>query len=208
NCNSAYDPPYPDPACKCTDSNPASCQNSPRQLCLDNTATVAAIQAAYNQHNIRTIVVGFGAETASGDGPLVLEAMAKAGGFPRTCPSGTNAECGTGTCDAANKTCSPSFYQAANAADLARVLANIAKKVSQAPCDYLLDVTPSDPNFISVLVNGTSVPRGSDSWIYLGPGGDGGASGKVQLVGSLCTQAKAATPDTPVQIEIRLLRTF
>src|SRR6185369_12136418 len=111
-------------------------------------------------------------------------------------------------CDAANKTCSPSFYQASNAADLARVLANIAKKISQAPCDYLLDVTPSDPNFITVLINGSPVPRGPDTWVYFGPGGDGGANGKVQLVGALCTQAKSATPDNPVSVEIRLLRTF
>lgn len=212
NCNTAFDPPYdpanPNGACRCTDSNIDSCKASPRALCLDQSATVNAIAAAFSQRNIRTIVVGFGAETAAGDGPMVLEAMAQAGGFPRTCPQGTNAECGTGTCDPASKTCTPGFYQASNAADLATVLANIAKKISQTPCDYLLDVTPSDPNFITVLVNGNPVPRGPDTWVYFGPGGDGGANGKVQLVGSLCTQAESATPDNPIKIEIRLLRTF
>jgi hypothetical protein len=212
NCNVSFEPPYdvnnPTGGCKCTDTNVESCKASPRALCLDQSATVAAIQAAYAQHNIRTIVVGFGAETGADEGKDVLEAMAQAGQFPRTCPSGTNAECGTGSCDAANKTCTPGFYQATNAADLARVLANIAKKISQAPCDYLLDVTPSDPNFITVLVNDTVVARGPDTWIYLGPGGDGGTFGKVQLVGALCEQAKQATPDSPVEVEIRLLRTF
>jgi hypothetical protein len=210
NCNGQFTPSYPDPACRCTDTNTDSCNQSPQQLCLDQSNAVNAITAAFRDHSIRTIVVGFGADTQSGDGPAALQAMAVAGQFPRTCPSGTNAECGTGTCDAANKTCTPAFYQATNAADLARVLESIAKHISQTPCDYLLDVTPSNEAFISLLVNGSVVARDDVStWTYVGPGGDGGgAHGKVKLVGALCDQAKAATPDVPVKVEIRLLRTF
>ena len=208
NCNPNNPYTYPDANCRCTDLNPSACTNEPKRLCLDADATVAAITGIRTNKNIRTIVVGFGADTLSGDGPATLQAMAVAGGFPRTCPGGTNAECGTGTCDAASKACTPGFYQAANATDLANVLANIAKKISQAPCDYFLAVTPSNDAFITVLVNGQVVPRGSDTWQYLPPGGDGGTYGEVQLVGALCTQARAATETSPVSVEIRLLKTF
>ena len=88
------------------------------------------------------------------------------------------------------------------------MLANIAKTINQSPCDYRLEVTPSDPSFITVLVNGQVVARGPDTWQYLGAGADAGAHGEVQLIGALCQQAKQATDIDPVKVEIRLLRTF
>ncbi|HVE83648.1 MAG TPA: adventurous gliding motility lipoprotein CglB, partial [Myxococcales bacterium] len=142
----------PDTTCRCTDTNTSSCTAAPKLLCLDADATVAAIDGVRTTQNIRTIVVGFGAETSSGDGPDVLRRMALAGGFPRTCSGGTDAECGLGgVCDPTSKTCNPPFYQATNATDLAAVLAKIAKTISQTPCNYFLAVTPSKPEFISVL---------------------------------------------------------
>jgi len=212
NCNPNHPTPYPDANCKCTDTNPLSCDASRSQLCLDQAATVNAITAAYANNNIRTIVVGFGADTAGAEGQAVLEAMANAGQFPRTCPGGTQAECGTGTCDVTSKTCDPPFYQAGNAAELATVLANISKKLSQAPCDYTLAVTPSDANLIAVLVNGVVVPRGTDTWQYLAPNSPSCPTacpfGEVQLTGQLCTDARTATEQDPFKVEIRLLRTF
>ncbi len=99
------------------------------QGCLDTTDSVHAI-VELRQKNIKTIVVGFGADALNGDGPAALNAMALAGGFARTCPQGTDAECGVGnTCDVATRVCQQTFYRATSATELATALAQIAGPV-------------------------------------------------------------------------------
>src|SRR5205814_6955098 len=40
NCNPNFQPAYPDPACRCTDTNDSSCRGESSRLCLDETNTV------------------------------------------------------------------------------------------------------------------------------------------------------------------------
>src|SRR5262249_35085856 len=83
--------------------------------CLDDDGSVQAIRdlrdATKHAGGIRTIVVGFGSDTASGGD--VLNAMAVAGGFQRTCPSGNDSECGSSNTCLPTKVCAKAYYQAA-----------------------------------------------------------------------------------------------
>ena len=88
--------------------------------CLDSSGSITAI-SELNIRGIKTIVVGFGPESAGGATPAVLDAMARAGGAPRSCPNGTSAECGGGMC-LSNRTCQRAFYGATSAAELESVL--------------------------------------------------------------------------------------
>jgi hypothetical protein len=185
-------------ACKCTLAA-GNCAGTFCTLgCLDQGGSVAEV-TALRAKKIRTVVVGFGADTAAGDGPVVLNAMAEAGGFARACPLGTNAECGNNnTCDQVSKLCQKRFYQAGNAAELATALAQIGALVAQGdPCVYPLEATPSDPKFLTVLIDGVTTPAGTDTWNYSG--------GKITFTGALCNKVSNATPSTPVRVEFRIV---
>ncbi len=93
--------------------------------CLDRYASVAAVMELRNK-GIKTVVVGFGAETVSGDAPETLNAMADEGGFAVSCPNGTDQECrANGPCSAATRLCTKKYYQATNQAELEAVLGAI-----------------------------------------------------------------------------------
>src|SRR5688500_14189138 len=120
NCNSNNANSCTSSSCRCTLTPATSCTPSSicTQGCLDKDHSAAQV-TELRKKNIRTIVIGFGADTASGDGPDTLNAMAENGGFARSCPNGTSAECGSGnTCDTATGLCGRKFYQASSAADL------------------------------------------------------------------------------------------
>ncbi len=105
-------------ACQCTTS---TCTNALCSLgCLDTDATISAV-STLRTAGVRTIVVGFGADTASGPAITVLDAMARAGGAPRSCPNGTSAECGGLQC-LSNRTCEQAFYRAQTSVELQAVL--------------------------------------------------------------------------------------
>ncbi len=201
NCNANHPVSYkadPD-ACRCTLAGASSCAFFDRQSCLDDQNSAAQV-AKLKASGIRTIVIGFGAETATGVGPGVLNAMAEAGGFARACPRGTDAECGgaAGSCNQATRVCSQKFYQAANGDELARALEDISKFLDQDPCAYLLDSQPSDPAFLTVMVDGVNQPRGSDTWLY--------EAGTVKFQGALCDTLTAATTDDPIDVEFRVVQ--
>ncbi len=188
-------------ACKCTLS---SCSGSFCTAgCLDKDASIAAV-VNLKQRDIRTIVVGFGADFgASGDGPDVLNGMAEAGGWPKSCPNQTDAECGgaPGSCDKTKKVCLQKFYQASNATELAKTLADISASIgADTICRYALDAAPSDPRFVSVLVDGVPTLHGNDTWEY--------AAGNVELKGALCARVTGATPQTPVKLEFRIVESI
>jgi hypothetical protein len=87
--------------CKCTLFPSTSCEPSSYCTtgCLDADASTSET-TKLRSRGIKTIVVGFGAETAGGRGPATLNAMAEAGGFLRRCPGGSDAECGiNNTCN-------------------------------------------------------------------------------------------------------------
>ncbi|HVE83649.1 MAG TPA: adventurous gliding motility lipoprotein CglB [Myxococcales bacterium] len=205
NCNLDNPYTYPDAGCRCTDPSTSVCSSSPKKLCLDQDATVEQIRGLAAA-GVRIVVVGFGAETASGDGPAVLTAMGQAGGYTITCPGGTDAECAGGTCNLADQTCSNTYYQAKDGAALSEALARLAQTLDPTPCLHVLPLEPSDPSFISVRVDGQPVLRGTDTWAYLPPTAT--TKPQVQLLGSLCDQAKASTTLNPLDVVIVVLQTI
>ena len=202
NCNSANPNNQcagANPNCRCTTSG---CSGSLCALgCLDRAGAIDNVQQLRGKQ-IKTIVVGFGADTATGDAPDVLNAMAEAGGFARTCPNHTNAECGTGGQCLAGDVCDKKFYQAKNGAELSQALTNISNILGQGnPCEFPLEAQPSNPKVLTVIVDGVVVPACStgtcDTWTYVG--------GKVIFQGAKCDQIKNATPAKPVKVEIRIV---
>lgn len=185
--------------CKCTLS---SCQTDCAVGCLDTQAVVDAT-IANARRTITTIVVGFGADTAVGDAPDVLNAIAKAGTFPRDClTTHTDADCGTGnTCDVASGLCTKAFYQATDANELSQTLRDIINKIKE-PCKFKLDTLPPRPEYIAVIVNGVNVPSGPDTWQL--------TAGQVVFedTTAICQQIKASTAANPVDVQIRVIETF
>ena len=201
NCNSANANNCMSPvACKCTLVPATSCMPASfcTQGCLDKDNSAAQV-TELRKKNIKTIVIGFGADTAGGDGPDTLNAMAENGGFARSCPNLTDAECGANnTCNVATKLCNRKFFQATSATELALALAEISKAIDPAGlCNYTLDSIPSDPKFLAVIINGKNQP---DKWTY--------SAGKVTFTGTLCEEVKKATPDEPVRVEFRIVETI
>ncbi|QSQ27300.1 adventurous gliding motility lipoprotein CglB [Pyxidicoccus parkwayensis] len=188
-------------ACKCTQTGATACTGTfSRRGCLDMDASVTAVRELAAK-KITTIVIGFGTETAEGSGPAVLDAMARAGGFARTCEAGETT-CGPNDpCDPVTRLCSRSFYQAGNQAELADALEAISKKVvNPEPCLIKLDPSqlPSDPKLIVVYIDGERTLTGDNSWTLEDRG--------VLFNGNACERIKASTPDSPIDIEIRAIR--
>ncbi len=189
-------------ACSCTTSTcaPSSlCSNG----CLDQSGAVDAVKRL-RLKGIRTIVVGFGADLASGTGPIVLNAMAREGGFARECPNMTDAECGgmAGSCNTSTKQCSTSFFQAANGTELAAALRKISESFQGDPCVFTLTARPSDPRYLSVVVNGSTLAEGSMTYSF-DPN-----SNKVTFLGAQCTALNASTTQNPVNVEFRIVERF
>jgi hypothetical protein len=188
-------------ACKCTQTGASACTGTfLRNGCLDMDASVTAVRELADK-KITTIVIGFGAETAEGNGPAVLDAMARAGGFARTCEAGQTS-CGPNDpCDPVTRLCSRSFYQAGNQEELAEALAAISERlVNPEPCLIKMDPTqlPSDPKLIVVYLNGERTLAGDNTWTLNEQG--------VLFNGAACERIKASRPDAPVNIEIRAIR--
>ncbi|WIG96689.1 adventurous gliding motility lipoprotein CglB [Myxococcus sp. SDU36] len=200
NCNAANPNSGADTAlCKCTIENNQCQSGYLHRGCLDSDASVTAVRDL-REKGIQTIVIGFGAETAVGDGPAVLEAMAQAGGFERTC----NAErpCGEGdTCNPTTGLCNRSFFQAGNQAELASALEEISKAVVlEDPCLIKLDgpQRPSDPKLLVVYVEGERTPSSDSTWTLEEDG--------VVFKGQTCERILNSTPEAPVRIEVRAIR--
>jgi hypothetical protein len=198
NCNETNSYSGASTACRCTVGNDSSaCSGIYERLgCLDQDGSVSAVRAL-RAKNIQTIVIGFGADTATGDGPAVLNAMAEAGGFARKCEK--DADCGTGdTCDTGAGLCRRRYYQASNQAELAAALQNITEHFEGTPCriEIAPDKMPPSEKLLVVYVNDEHVDPGEDTWhLKEGVG--------VELLGSLCRRAERSTPTQPVKIHVR-----
>jgi hypothetical protein len=171
-----------------------------RRGCLDQEASVEAVRELAAR-NVQTLVVGFGAEVARGDGPAVLEAMAQAGGFHRTCEGGQTS-CGPGNpCDPLTRRCQRASFQADNQAGLSNVLGEIHRRLlQQDPCllRVLPSQLPSDPALVVAYVDGQRTVAGGDTWTLV----DGG----VRFLGATCGRILAAPPGSPVRLELRAIR--
>ncbi|NMO19664.1 adventurous gliding motility lipoprotein CglB [Pyxidicoccus fallax] len=199
NCNENNIYSGEDAQCRCTTANCAPNQTG-RRGCLDLDASAAAVKALADK-KIKTIVIGFGAETAAGNGPLVLDAMARAGGFARTCEAGQTS-CGPNDpCNPDTRLCQRGFYQAANQEELADALEKISKAVLPGePCLIKLDPSqrPSDPSLVVVYIDGERTTAGNGTWNVVEEG--------VLFNGAMCDRILASTPDNPVDIEVRAIR--
>ena len=170
--------------------------------CLDREGVVAKVKKL-REKEIRTVVVGFGADLLSGEGPEALNAMAREGGFPRGCANGTDQECGgaPGSCNTTTKQCATSFFQARNATELAEALRAISA-VLPGGCTFTLTARPSDEKYLAVLVDGQTLTEGPETFDY-----DFGKN-QVTFVGATCTRLEASTPQRPVQVEFRIVERF
>ncbi|MFL5346499.1 MAG: adventurous gliding motility lipoprotein CglB [Hyalangium sp.] len=205
-------------ACQCTLS---SCAGTVAKLgCLDQDASVASItsmRADDKLKDIKTIVIGFGAETAEGSATATLNAMADAGGFARNRACTTSADCGAGdTCDVTAKRCGRHFYQAANQTELSTALSEIINLVGNKDV-CLLELDPAqmpvaDPSattdtrysLIAVYVNDELKPHDDANTWKLTPVGVTPAG--VQFTGALCDQIRASTDKSPVKLEVRAVQ--
>ncbi|MFT3707774.1 MAG: adventurous gliding motility lipoprotein CglB [Archangium sp.] len=187
-------------SCSCTTS---TCGGSLcAKGCLDNDGAVAAVRAL-RLKGIRTIVVGFGADLVGGAGPAVLNAMAKEGGFARECPMGTDVECGTGnTCNTATKVCTSAFFQASNGTELAAALRKISESFMGDPCVFTLSARPSQPEYLSVVIDNQSVAASAMTYSY------DFNTNKVTFLGDLCTRLTKSTTQNPVSVEFRIVERF
>jgi hypothetical protein len=212
-------------ACLCTtgtcakgnvvcETNGTSCVDLCSAGCLDQDGTVATIAALHAQSpSIGTLVVGFGADAAgtfgTGYAPAALSAMANAGGFPRACPNGTDAECtGMGpadTCNLATHLCNRPFYLATDSSELGAVLDAISRIFIGNPCQLELNTTPTDPSLLAVLVNGQDV-QAPGNWTYAPPAGTVGPT--ITFTGAICAEIQASTSNNPVNVEVRILRVY
>ncbi len=192
-------------ACVCTLSSDQDCVDAqPKGIgCLDDTATVNVISELKSVQKITTVVLGFGADTAAPAARSTLEAMAVAGGFaPRLCPNKKDS-CGpTNPCDLATGLCSKQYYEATDGTSLADALNQIYAGVGAKACVVPLTVVPANQDLISVLVNGTPVLSGPDTWMYEPT--DGGTP-TLTFVGSLCTEIQASSKANPLQLQIRIV---
>jgi von Willebrand factor type A domain len=198
NCNIALDAN----TCTCTSTAGPPCSLGNND-CLDDVATVAQVKAM-RTNNIRTIVIGFGADVVGGIAEDTLEAMADAGGFVRKCPN-TNESCGDGNdCVLATGLCSKQYFQATDGTALTEALAEISSSITQTQCVYNLDEVPAGADggspAISVVLNGMPYLPGSDTWIY------DPVKNQIVFQGALCAQLKTNTPQNPITLDIRLLQ--
>ncbi|MHA7632007.1 adventurous gliding motility lipoprotein CglB [Corallococcus sp. M7] len=184
-----------EPASLCTDSQSPYFQRG----CLDKAASVTAV-SALKANKISTIVIGFGAETSAGAGPGVLNEMARAGGFARTCKA--SVDCGAGdTCDVSTGFCGRSFYQAGNRDELASALKAISEAIQPGePCFTPLEPSqlPSDEKLIVVYIDGERTLAGPDTWSL--------EQGGVRFTGSACAKLESSRPEDPVSVEVRAIR--
>ena len=213
NCNPANNPN----ACTCTASVPAGqpCSVSGLNQCLDRDGTVMDVATLYSS-GIKTIVIGFGAELATGTGDAVttLSAMGAAGGFRRPCSM--DSMCGTGDtcsvnstdpCGRPSKVCARTFFTAQNATELTSALTEISNSIRCSdPCTQILSARPTNDEeaLVSVIIDGKNVQPGAQTWKYdpMGP------SVVFPMGTPICTSMLNATSATPVKLEIRVVESL
>jgi hypothetical protein len=211
NCNSANDPQTT--TCTCTANKPtptAACGPAGLNQCLDDTGTAEAI-ARLREANVKTIILGFGADTKSGLGPQTLELLGKTGGFERECHA--DSDCGAGDscsvhttspCGKAITACARHFFQAGNAVELGAALEAIRNGIGCTdPCFYALGSRPSNPKLLAVRMDDRSIPRDQpDTWVY------DEVKNEVTFQGASCSKLTSSTVSAPVKLEFRVLQTL
>jgi len=168
NCNGDLD----GDTCVCTavSSNglPVSCAGGTRNYsCLDDGHTIATIREATEDLKIPVYVIGIGG-LEQPEFLKVLDAMAVAGGRPLPGPT--------------------RHYNVQSESELTVALETIRDSV--AKCTYLTPSAPTDPNKISVEIDGMSIPRDqtkTNGWDWIDQ-----AFGELAFFGPACTLAQGA----------------
>lgn len=175
--------------CRCqTGGGDCSGLDVRRRGCLDADATVRQVEQL-KAKGIRTIVVGFGADTNQADAREVLERLAKAGGVPRTCTA--DAQCGAGN-SCVNEECSRWAYQAGNRAELDQVLTTVLIGLERVTCLHDLPHKPIVPGAVTLRIDGQPIARGDETWQLVSN------DRQVQLSPAFCEANHGATLEVRV----------
>lgn len=161
NCNGDLD----QRRCTCT-SVTGNCATAPggEFNCLDDTRTINVVRDVFQNLKIPVYVIGIG----STERPAflkVLDDMAIAGGRPRPA--------------------APRHYNVQTSAEMKAALGAISDSV--AKCTYLTPSAPTDPNAISVEIDGKSIPRDpshTNGWDWVDQ-----AFGTLAFFGGACAAA-------------------
>jgi hypothetical protein len=136
--------------------------------CLDDARSISTINDIFQTMKIPVFVIGIGS-TERPEFLQVLDNMAVAGGRPRAT--------------------TPKHYNVQSAADLKAALTSIGDSI--AKCTYLTPSAPTDPNAISVEINGKSIPRDPthmNGWDWVDQ-----AFGELAFFGPACAAASGGT---------------
>ncbi len=157
--------------CICT-STTGNCATSPggEFNCLDDARTINAVKDVFTNQNIPVFVIGIGS-TERPEFLKVLDNMAVAGGRARPTL--------------------PRHYNVQSAAELKAALQSIGDSI--AKCTYLTPSSPTDPNAISVEINGQRIPRDPthmNGWDWVDQ-----AYGTLAFFGTACASASSGTPE-------------
>jgi hypothetical protein len=168
NCNGDLD----QTRCTCT-SVTGNCATAPggEFNCLDDTRSISAITDIFQTMKIPVFVIGIGS-TERPEFLKVLDDMAVAGGRPR--PT------------------TPRHYNVQSGAELQSALTSISDSI--AKCTYLTPSAPTDPNAITVEINGKSIPRDPthmNGWDWVDQ-----AFGELAFFGPACAAASGGTTTT------------
>jgi hypothetical protein len=168
NCNGDLD----QTRCTCT-SVTGNCATAPggEFNCLDDARSISTITDIFQTQKIPVFVIGIGS-TERPEFLKVLDDMAVAGGRPR--PT------------------TPKHYNVQSAAELQSALTSIGDSI--AKCTYLTPSAPTDPNAITVEINGKSIPRDPthmNGWDWVDQ-----AFGELAFFGAACTAASGGTTTT------------
>ena len=162
NCNGDLDKSR----CTCTTTTGNSCNTAAEGEfnCLDDTRSINVVRDIFQNMKIPVYVIGIGS-TERPEFLKVLDDMAVAGGRAR--PT------------------TPRHYNVQTSAELKAALQSIGDSV--AKCTYLTPSSPTDPNAISIEINGVSIPRDpshTNGWDWVDQ-----AFGALAFFGPACTIA-------------------
>lgn len=162
--------------------------------CAAACDTPSELQTAIEQaraRNIQTVVLAVGAAARLGPQAEELDALARAGGWPRICPNGT--ECGADTCGA-DHLCSRAF---SGLDDLDRLFTPIVQLLN-SPCELSLQEPAQRLEWMTVRANGQLLAPGTDTWTF-------DTHSTLHLEGTTCEQAMQSNPRHPFELEVRTL---
>ena len=164
NCNDQLDKS----TCTCTKATGPCTRPGDESNCLDDQRTIQTITDIFKTMNIPVYVIGIGS-TERPEFLQVLDNMAIAGGRPR--PT------------------TPRHYNVQSSAELKGALQSIGDSI--AKCTYLTPSAPTDPNAITVEINGKIIPRDPthmNGWDWVDQ-----TFGTLAFFGAACTAASGGT---------------